>query len=82
MSDLAPHWRWRFTDADGSDLDRPVSPSFGTQFDAEEWLGLHWRGLREQGAAGVRLSNRDTPVGPRYDLTAVPEQMAFHPVTD
>ncbi|MEV7972070.1 hypothetical protein [Cellulomonas sp. NPDC089187] len=82
MNDLAPHWRWRFTDADGTALDRPVSPTFTAQFDAEEWFGLHWRALRDQGAARAQLREREKAIGAVHDLTVVPERMTFAPVTD
>ena len=45
---VRPQWEWRFDGADGSALDRPVSPVFTTQYDAEQWLGEHWRTLAAQ----------------------------------
>ncbi|WP_263118789.1 hypothetical protein [Cellulomonas sp. RIT-PI-Y] len=77
MSDLAPHWSWRFADAAGREIDRPTSPTFVGRFDAEEWFGLHWRALRDQGAAAAVLRLADATVGPSYDLRAVPEEMTF-----
>jgi hypothetical protein len=52
---VRPQWEWRFDDASGSTLERPVSPVFTTQFDAEQWLGEHWRSLAEQGVHAVAL---------------------------
>ena len=82
MSDLTPQWSWQFTDRGGRDLDRPLSPVFAIRYDAEEWLGGHWRVLRDQGVATVVLRHAGSTVPPQYDLTAVPEQMTFHPVSD
>lgn len=77
MTDLRPSWTWQFTDAAGHELDRPASPSFTERFDAEEWLGVHWRALRDQGAAGAMLRHAGSAVAPVHDLTAVPERMTF-----
>ncbi|WP_456824220.1 hypothetical protein [Cellulomonas sp. P5_E12] len=52
---LRPQWEWRFDGADGAVLDRPVSPVFTTQYDAEQWLGEHWRTLAAQGVQAVSL---------------------------
>ena len=52
---VRPQWEWRFDGADGSVLDRPVSPVFTTQYDAEQWLGETWRTLAAEGAAVARL---------------------------
>lgn len=79
MTALHPHWAWELAGASGEVLDRPLSPVFGTRYDAEEWLGAHWRTLRDQGAASVVLRNDGAAVPPRYDLGAVPEQMTVRP---
>jgi hypothetical protein len=50
-------WAWTFLDSAGTVLDQPISPAFGNRFDAELWLGEHWRHLAEQGVASVRLLN-------------------------
>lgn len=52
---MLPRWAWQLEDADGVALDRPLSPVFTTQFDAEEWLGEHWRELARQSVVTVRL---------------------------
>ncbi len=67
---LRPQWEWLFADADGSVLDRPVSGVFTTRFDAEEWLGAHWRAFAEQGVATTQLLDAGTPLLPVLDLQA------------
>lgn len=48
-------WAWELLSADGEVLDRPVSPTFTSRFDAEAWLGESWRDLAEQAVADARL---------------------------
>jgi hypothetical protein len=76
---LHPQWAWELAGASGEVLDRPLSPVFGTRYDAEEWLGAHWRTLRDQGARTAVLRNDGALVPPAYDLGAVPEQMTARP---
>lgn len=76
---LHPQWVWELAGASGEVLDRPLSPVFGTRFDAEEWLGAHWRTLRDQGVRTVVLRNDGVLVRPAYDLVAVPEQVTVRP---
>lgn len=64
-------WDWQFLDAQESALDRPLSPAFTTRFDAEAWLGEHWRSLAAQGVAAARLTQQGQPVGPPVPLTHV-----------
>ena len=52
---IRAQWEWMLEDADGKVLDRPISPVFGNQFDAEQWLGENWRVLAGQSVAVVRL---------------------------
>lgn len=52
---IRPQWVWALDDADGVTLERPVSPVFTNQFDAEQWIGESWRWLAEQGVAVARL---------------------------
>ncbi|GEL48130.1 hypothetical protein KQI48_10495 [Cellulomonas hominis] len=77
MTALRPQWAWELTGARGEVLDRPLSPVFPTRFDAEEWLGLQWRALRDQGVHGAGLRNDGAAVPPVHDLTGVPEQMTW-----
>ncbi len=60
---LRPQWEWRFEGVAGP-LDRPVSPVFGNRYDAEQWLGEHWRALAAQGVATASLQHEETPAGP------------------
>lgn len=77
MTEPEPQWHWQHSDAEGQVLVRPPSPMFVERYAAEEWLGLHWRTLRDQQVAGTVLVHRDRTVGPRYDLRDVPEQMTY-----
>jgi len=67
---LRPQWEWRFDGRDGlgtAELGTPVSPVFTTQYDAEQWLGEHWRTLAAQGVHAARLlheGNQATPTLP------------------
>lgn len=72
---LRPQWVWEFASGSGRVLDRPLSPVFTTRFDAEEWLGLQWRVLRDQGVVRAGLRHDGAPVPPEYDLTVVPDQV-------
>lgn len=76
---LQPHWAWEFVAADGTVLDRPVSPVFTTRYDAEEWLGAQWRALRDQGVRTAALRHDGAPVAPVHDLAVVPEQVSGAP---
>lgn len=67
---LRPQWEWQLASADGAVVDRPTSPVFATQFDAEQWLGEHWRGLADQGVASAVLLNEGTPAAPVVPLPA------------
>jgi hypothetical protein len=52
-------WTWRYEGSDGVELpdlqERPASPQFPTQADAETWVGEIWRELREVGVDQVSL---------------------------
>ncbi len=56
-------WEWSFLDRAGQVLDRPLSPAFTSRYDAEAWLGEHWRRLAEDRVAEAQLRADDTPVG-------------------
>jgi len=64
---LRPQWEWLLSGAAGP-LERPVSPVFGNRYDAEEWLGEHWRSLAAQGVLAAALRHQDRPVGPTIEL--------------
>jgi hypothetical protein len=56
-------WSWEFLDGEEKHLDRPLSPTFTTRFDAESWLGEQWRHLATQGVSAARLTDRGESVG-------------------
>jgi hypothetical protein len=56
-------WTWTYTGAEGA----PVTPEgaaegFPTQAEAEDWIGVSWRELREQGVRSVTLHEDDRVV--------------------
>lgn len=52
---IRPQWAWELDDAAGVRLAGPPTPVFTTQYDAEQWLGEHWRALAAGGVATARL---------------------------
>ncbi|OIQ83394.1 hypothetical protein GALL_348020 [mine drainage metagenome] len=66
---IRPQWEWAFDGGDGVELDRPVSPAFANQYDAEEWIGEVWRDLSAQGVRSARLLNGGVQAAP---VLAVP----------
>jgi hypothetical protein len=52
---------------DGPD-DRPAGPVFTARYDAEQWIGEHWRGLAAQGVVTAQLVHEGGPVGAPLDL--------------
>ena len=68
MMVLRPQWEWRFDGADTEPLSSPVSPVFTTQYDAEQWLGEHWRTLAAQSVHAVRLLHEGTQATPTLTL--------------
>ena len=65
---MVPRWVWAFDDAAGTELPGPVSPVFTTQFDAEAWLGEHWRELAEQDVRRARLLHDGRAVTAPVDI--------------
>lgn len=51
-------WSWRYEGTDGAAVDGP-SETFGSQADAESWLGQVWRQLAEGGVGTVVLVEGD-----------------------
>jgi hypothetical protein len=56
-------WTWTYEGPDGE----PVSPEaaaegFLTQAEAEDWIGVTWRELRESGVSAVTLLEDDRTV--------------------
>ncbi len=68
---IRPQWEWAFDDGDGVALDRPVSPAFANQYDAEEWIGEVWRDLAGQGVRSARLLNGGLQAAPGLDVPPV-----------
>ena len=68
---VRPRWQWRLVAADGTDVERPGSPVFLARFDAEQWLGEHWRALAGQGVHRVVLQHDSEDLSPGIDLPAV-----------
>lgn len=64
---LRPQWEWHLAGAAGA-LDRPVSPVFANRYDAEQWLGEHWRTLAAQGVTAASLRYEERAVGPTIPL--------------
>lgn len=49
-------WTWTCTGPDGEPVAPPDVPEgFPTQAEAEDWVGVTWRELREAGVAAVTL---------------------------
>ncbi|BCJ29531.1 hypothetical protein AB0I55_03255 [Actinocatenispora sera] len=51
-------WMWRYLDQAGEPVEGPTEV-FGSQSDAESWLGQCWRELSEKGVTTVRLVEDD-----------------------
>jgi len=51
-------WTWRYEDADGQPVSGPAE-TFGSQSDAESWIGQTWRDLSASGVAKVTLVEDD-----------------------
>jgi hypothetical protein len=47
-------WSWRYEGADGKPVAGPVE-TFGSQADAESWIGQVWRTLADAGVTTVVL---------------------------
>jgi len=56
-------WTWQYEKADGTPATSRGLPkeSFGSQGDAETWLGEHWRDLLESGVDQVVLFDDGRP---------------------
>jgi hypothetical protein len=51
-------WSWRYEGADGKPVTGP-SDTFGSQADAESWIGQTWRQLADAGVTTVVLVEGD-----------------------
>lgn len=63
-----PRWEWQFLGGRDEELDRPVSPAFTSRYDAEAWLGEHWRAVASDGVASARLLHQGRAVAPPLPL--------------
>ena len=53
-------WTWTFTGAEGDSVVPPeAAEGFLTQAEAEDWIGVTWRELREAGVSSVTLFEDD-----------------------
>jgi hypothetical protein len=51
-------WTWRYEGTDGRPLAGPAE-TFGSQADAESWIGQTWRDLAARGVGSVALLEDD-----------------------
>lgn len=65
---IRPRWEWSLVDHDGRRLEPSLSPVFTAQYDAEQWLGEHWRELARTGAATAMLLHDGTQATPTIEL--------------
>jgi hypothetical protein len=68
-AETATGWTWRFLDAGGTVLNE-WAPQAQSRFDAELWLGEHWRSLAERGVERARLLYDGAAVGAEIELRA------------
>jgi len=64
-------WSWRYEGTDGATVDGPTE-TFGSQADAESWIGQAWRELAASGITSVTLVEDDR----------VEYQMSLSPTAD
>ena len=56
-------WTWTYIGPDGKAVaPESATESFLTQAEAEDWIGLEWRELRESGVSSVTLMEDDRVV--------------------
>jgi hypothetical protein len=56
-------WIWTYTGSDGQSVAPPeATEGFLTQAEAEDWIGVAWRELREAGVSSVTLHEDDRVV--------------------
>lgn len=48
-------WSWRYEGTDGQTVNGPAE-TFGSQSDAESWIGQSWRELASSGVTSVVLT--------------------------
>jgi len=67
MSTVRQAWTWRLLDREGR-LASEATPGAPSRFDAEAWLGAHWRRLEGEGVAQAVLLRDGDAVGVAVDL--------------
>ena len=56
-------WTWTYNGADGATVTPAgATEGFLTQAEAEDWIGVAWRELHEQGVSSVTLHEDDRVV--------------------
>jgi len=65
---LRPQWEWRLDAASPESPGVPTSPVFTTRYDAEQWIGEHWRSLAGQGVVAATLLHHGEPVAATLPL--------------
>jgi hypothetical protein len=65
---IRPRWEWVLADDDGRPLEPSSSPVFTAQYDAEQWLGEHWRRLAAAGASTATLLHDGAQATPAIEL--------------
>jgi hypothetical protein len=56
-------WTWTYADSQGASVSTTEpAPTFPNQAEAEDWIGLEWRTLHEQGVSSVTLLEGDRTV--------------------
>ncbi|MBO4210191.1 hypothetical protein V6U90_00695 [Micromonospora sp. CPCC 206060] len=61
-------WSWRYEGADGGAVSGPAE-TFGSQADAESWIGQTWRQLTASGITSVTLVEDDRV---EYQMSLLP----------
>lgn len=65
---IRPQWEWALDGVDAGRLSEPLTPVFTAQYDAEQWLGEHWRELAAAGAARAVLLHDGIEAAPSVEL--------------
>ncbi|WP_277213120.1 hypothetical protein [Isoptericola croceus] len=65
---IRPRWEWALEDDTGRRLEPSLSPVFTAQYDAEQWLGEHWRQLAGSGAVVATLLHDGAQATPAIEL--------------
>lgn len=65
-------WSWRYSDGQGEPATGPAE-LFGSQSDAESWLGQSWRDLVAAGVEAVTLLEDDRV---EYEMSLQPVERA------